>query len=145
MNVVEPRPLLSSVNIHASIRALVVDDDVFQQDLMVEILKSLGLRDITAVSSGELALRVLTDSPQPFDLMLLDVFMPGMDGFQFMESVSEVGFSGGMVIVSGQSREVLDSAALMAQLWRYKFLGSIEKPVDRAGLAAIIANRILPH
>ena len=112
---------------------------------MVEILKSLGLNDITAVSSGAHALRVLTDSPEPFNLMLLDVSMPGMDGFQFMESVSEVGFNGGMIIVSGQSREVLDSAAVMAQLWRYKFLGSIAKPVDRAALAAVIANRILPH
>jgi CheY-like chemotaxis protein len=121
-----------------TLKVLVVDDDAFQLDLISEILKSLGVHDITTASSGAQALDRLGANPERFDLMLLDLLMPGMDGFQFMDSAARAGFSGGLIIVSGQRDEVLHAAAMVAKLQRFRVLGSVNKPVSRADLARLI-------
>ena len=124
----------------SDIRVLLVDDDSFQLELITEILRSLGLSDITAASSGEQALQTLSGQQQGFDLMVLDLHMPKMDGFQFMESVAKLGYTGALIIVSGQSDDVMHAASMVAQLRRFTLLGAVPKPVGRAALSALIAN-----
>jgi CheY-like chemotaxis protein len=122
----------------AALRVLLVDDDAFQLDYVSEVLFSLGLRDITSLGSGERALQLLSDRQQPFDLLMLDLAMPGADGFPFLEAVAQTGFGGATIFISGQSDEVLRAATLLAQLRRMALLGSISKPAGRAALAALI-------
>ena len=124
----------------AKTRLLVVDDDRFQLDAISEALHSLGLEDITLSDNGDDALGLLMADSSSFGLMLCDLQMPGMDGFQFMENVSKNGFSGSLIIVSGQSSDVLHSAALVAQLRRFSLLGTLRKPVQRSVLAKLLAK-----
>jgi CheY-like chemotaxis protein len=119
-------------------KVLLLDDDPFQLELISGILNGLGVKDITAVTSGEQALQKLTGNANRFDLMLMDLHMPGMDGFQFMESVAQAGFVGDLIIVSGQSDEVMQAATLVAKLRRFTLLGVVAKPVGRAALAGLI-------
>jgi len=65
---------------------LVVDDDVRMLRMMRRILELEGYRVITA-SSGEAALEVF-DRQTP-DLVLLDVMMPGMDGYIVCQRIRE--------------------------------------------------------
>lgn len=125
---------------NAAIRVLVVDDDVFQLEVIADLLRGLGVWDITTAASGELAMQAVAKAsgPMGFNLMLSDLQMPGMDGFLFMEALARTGFSGAFIIVSGQRSEVLHSASLVAQLRRFKWIGSLEKPVDRSGLSALL-------
>ncbi len=58
---------------------LVVDDERVMRDLLEKSLLRLGY-DVTAVDSGEKALDLLEINR--FDLVMLDVVMPGMDGFE---------------------------------------------------------------
>ncbi len=65
-------------NIQAS-RVLVVDDHEPNARLLVDLLSAYGY-EMAAVSSGEAALAAIEDRPP--DLLLLDVMMPGLDGFE---------------------------------------------------------------
>lgn len=60
---------------------LVVDDDQDIRDTLTELLVEEGYEVIGAAHGGE-ALAALKDEPRP-DLILLDLMMPIMDGWQF--------------------------------------------------------------
>ncbi len=60
---------------------LVVDDTLTSLKLLVEILTAEGYQ-VRPADSGELALAAV--AAQPPELILLDIFMPGMDGFEVL-------------------------------------------------------------
>jgi PAS domain S-box-containing protein len=63
-------------------RILVVDDDADNREILVRRLEREGFTAV-AEANGPSALERL--GREPFDLVLLDIFMPGMDGFQVLE------------------------------------------------------------
>lgn len=62
-------------------RVLVVDDSVVNQRLTVALLKQRGY-EVHAVGNGREAVRVLCEEQVPHDVVLMDCFMPEMDGFE---------------------------------------------------------------
>ncbi len=123
-----------------ALKVLLVDDDSFQLEMISGILESLAVTDITQANSGEQALQKLAGGAQRFNLLLLDLHMPGMDGFKFMESLAKAGYSGALIIVSGQSDDVMHAASMVAKLRRFTLLGTVPKPVGRAALSALISK-----
>jgi CheY-like chemotaxis protein len=67
-----------------SLKVLAADDNPVNQKLMIAALKSLGHTGVV-VNDGEKALRCL--SQLRFDLVLLDVQMPVMDGLQALAEI----------------------------------------------------------
>lgn len=63
---------------------LVVDDNQINRDLMVKMLAMSGHRSDTA-DGGEAAIRAALD--QPFDLILMDISMPGINGTQASRAI----------------------------------------------------------
>jgi len=124
-----------------TLKVLVVDDDPFQLEFITEVLRSLGVSDITQAADTDQAVQAQQRfrSASPFDLLLCDLHMPGKDGFQLMEAMAGAGYKGAVIIVSGQSSSVVHSASLVAQLRRFRLLGTLQKPIDKPALSALLS------
>lgn len=66
---------------------LIVDDEADMRNLIETIVKGEGFRTVQAADASE-ALAALGSTQ--FDLMLIDVMMPGMDGFELCQKVREL-------------------------------------------------------
>lgn len=70
-----------------SIRVLVVDDEPINRQVLKNHLTLIGCDVVEAANGGE-AIRLVRDSG-PFDLMLLDIMMPGMSGYDVCSVLRE--------------------------------------------------------
>ncbi|MDB5186349.1 MAG: DNA-binding response regulator VicR [Candidatus Saccharibacteria bacterium] len=75
---------------------LIVEDEIVLQDVYKLILNSKGYNVVTANNGAEGISQLKKHMP---DLVLLDVFMPVMDGKQFLRSVNLKDFPGTTVVV----------------------------------------------
>lgn len=78
-------------------KVLIIDDDKFLLDIYTVKFKENGLEVNTAVS-GEDALEKLRENSN-YDIILLDIVMPVMDGFAFLEKKKEEKLAPNAVIV----------------------------------------------
>jgi DNA-binding response OmpR family regulator len=78
---------MNGLGTNDAIRILAVDDDPFILDFVPVIAGKAGFADITVASSAEEALDLIAASPAPFDCLLLDIRMPGMDGIELCARV----------------------------------------------------------
>ncbi len=79
---IEKRPAIESFVNFANLRVLLVEDNVINQEVMLAILKSLGIQ-IDVANDGFEALKMLTHSQSStFDLILMDCQMPNLDGYE---------------------------------------------------------------
>jgi CheY-like chemotaxis protein len=140
MNTVTTNPTPTPRLIRSELKVLVVDDDLLMLDMISEALRSLGITQVTQASSGQQALDILGKRQQIFDLLLLDLHMPSMDGFAFMESIAQGVYKGALIIVSGQRDVVVQAASLVARLSQFTLLGALQKPFRKDALAALISK-----
>ena len=81
---------------------LIVDDDRAVLTMLYKVIKSNGIDAHTAVS-GEEALELLDH--EVYDLILLDVNLHGMDGFEVVQAVRRRGLKTPIIIVSGRKED----------------------------------------
>lgn len=119
-------------------QVLLIDDDGFQIELLTEQLQALGFKHIKGIQNGQAAADEIAIRASHYHLVFLDLSLPGQDGFKLMEALARAGFVGALAIISGQDKEVLHAASLIAQLRRFSFLGAVAKPLSRAALAQLL-------
>jgi DNA-binding response OmpR family regulator len=67
-------------------RLLLVEDDTVLAEALARALTALG-HEVTVAHTGELAIQQLFDHRTPTDLVLLDVMLPGIDGFEVCRKI----------------------------------------------------------
>ena len=75
-----------SVNLD-SLNVLLIDDEVFALSFTSRILKQLGISAIATAENGADALKVLSIDGTICDVIICDIEMPEMDGFEFVRQV----------------------------------------------------------
>jgi two-component system chemotaxis response regulator CheY len=72
-------------------KTLIVEDDFTSRLLLQELLKGFGMAHV-AVDGQEAveAVRIALEASQPYDLICLDIMMPGLDGLQALKQVREM-------------------------------------------------------
>jgi two-component system sensor histidine kinase/response regulator len=123
------------------VRVLIVDDSATNREIVRRYLEPRGVRCDEA-ESGANALALLHDAAvdgEPFELVLLDFHMPGMDGLELAERI--------------RAAPSLRSARLVmltsaARTWRDERMGAVDgqlaKPVRRASLLDAVAEALAP-
>lgn len=69
---------------------LVVDDDHFTRELISMMLKKVAQIKIYEAGNGEAALKLLEDEKHTIDMILLDYYMPGMNGKEFIYAIKKI-------------------------------------------------------
>jgi len=113
---------------------LVIDDEMDARLLLSHLLEECGCRVITA-DSGESALRRAKET-RP-DLILLDLMMPGMDGWQVLKALKA---NSELISIP------IAITSVVASENRGTLLGAVEilqKPVSREDIIHVL--RVLPH
>ena len=108
---------------------LVVDDEESDRMLLTEMLNSGGHKVLTAADSSE-AMRLVRENR--FDLALVDLSMPGLDGFGLIGLLTrDKTFEARVLVVSGRVLEKDVDRAIKTGASGY-----IAKPYDRVTLLA---------
>lgn len=82
-------------------RILLVEDDPGVQMVVADLLLSEG-HEVESIGDGGAGLRRALEGP--FDLLILDVMLPAMDGFQICQKVREHGFDGGILFLTARGQ-----------------------------------------
>jgi len=98
-------------------KILLVDDEVIFTKNMNRLLDARGYR-ATAVNSGAEAIRALQS--EDFDVVVLDLKMPGMDGLTTLKEIKKLGLFTQTLILTGHGS--IDSALEAIKLGAYDYL-----------------------
>ncbi len=74
--------------LHPPIRLLVVDDDLIARRAITGILQTIFEKPESAENGGEV---LMLTAEKPFDVIFLDIVMPGMDGFEVCAKIRAAG------------------------------------------------------
>jgi len=117
-------------------KALIVDDDFISRSLLLRILSRFGDCDV-AVSGDEAktAYQLAHKKNEPYDVIYLDIVMPGRNGYDVLEQIREYeekqnmknGQRASVIMVTG-----LDDPELIMDAFKEQCDGFVIKPVSEA-------------
>ena len=111
--------------------ALVVDDDEFSREILRKNLLQMGVAEVALASNGLDGVAVLDRLVNTPDFLICDIFMPDMDGIEFIAELSRRNYSGGLILMTGVNLDMLDVALDIATLHGLRVLGCFTKPLKR--------------
>ena len=113
-------------------KIIIVDDEM---DLVETLVERLDLRGISALGAATGAEAIEALAKQPFDVVLLDVKMPGMSGLEVLQEIKDKWPEQKVILLTGHgSRHDADEGI---RLGAYDYL---MKPVSLDDLIAILTS-----
>lgn len=127
-----------------SLRILLVEDHPFQLLATQCLLNSFGFDQLTAVENAEQAIRTMSQSEHPFDLMLCDQCLPDLPGLELVEIASRRRFITSAILLSGLPTPELMSLTKQASQRSLPLLGYLSKPLNKDELEKLIGLTFTP-
>jgi len=122
------------------LHVLVVEDESIIREALCMGLEHLGVGRVSSSPNGRKALRQFSKPEDHPHLILLDIYMPEMDGIEFLTALLPCGYSGAVALMSGVNIEMLDLTRSMAADLGYRVVGAVEKPVPLEALEQFLAQ-----
>jgi len=117
-------------------RILVVDDEPGIRQSLCGVLEDEGYK-AQAVESSEACLEEL--AREVYDLVLLDIWLPGMDGLEALSRIQEMPFTDRPVVVMVSGHGTIETAVKSTKLGAFDFL---EKPLTIPKVSITVKNAI---
>ncbi|MUP45349.1 response regulator [Gramella sp. BOM4] len=129
----EPEEIMSKEFENIGLRALIVDDEPGQLSLTVELAKSMGF-EIDTAGNGKIALEKLSE--KEYDIILTDIQMPILDGFDLIEIIREQEELRDLPVIALSGRTDVSNEVYT----KHGFNTNLLKPYKPADLKKAIAN-----
>ena len=113
-------------------RVMVVEDQPDIRRLMEYFIADAGC-SVTSFDSGEAALNAIEQEQDAFDVILMDIHMPRLDGYETTRKLRALGFTKPIVAVTAGAMASDEANCLAAGCSDY-----VSKPIDRAKLLEAI-------
>jgi signal transduction histidine kinase/ActR/RegA family two-component response regulator len=117
-------------------RILLADDNAVNRRLVSRILTRSGATVVEA-ENGKAALEVALDPSQEIDLVLMDIQMPELDGYEATRALRQAGFERPVIALTGNAIEAERQKCLESG-----FNGFTTKPIQRQALANLIRSHL---
>ncbi|MGD0497089.1 MAG: sigma-54 dependent transcriptional regulator [Bryobacteraceae bacterium] len=117
-------------------RILIVDDEPAIRSSLSGVLEDEGYA-VTAVESGEASLGALPGGE--FDLALVDIWLPGIDGMDLLARLQEIPLAERPVVVMISGHGSIDAAVKATKLGAFDFL---EKPLSIEKVSVVVKNAL---
>ena len=118
-------------------RVLVVDDDLPLRGMLAAALRQQGFQVFIAGDGGEAQRAMTLNHP---DIILLDLMMPDINGWDFLQKLKETGFIGSIPIIVISAHLHTDPAAVL----QMGVSAMLPKPFNLEDLFALIDHLTLP-
>jgi EAL domain-containing protein (putative c-di-GMP-specific phosphodiesterase class I)/CheY-like chemotaxis protein len=115
-------------------RILVIDDEIDVCEFVSAAAQGLGF-ECTATTDAKTFLDAL--SPKT-TLILLDLMMPEMDGIELLRHLGERKCKAGIVLMSGSGKQIMESAAHLAQVLGLSIVSHLHKPFRLTELEEVL-------
>ena len=117
-------------------RILIVDDEDMLRDIGREMLSLLG-HTVETACNGHECLEILTNDKEGFDLVILDMIMPGLDGYHTLIEMQKHNINTRVVISSGfsfehEKHDFLSNPLIVAKLNKPFNLNELSQILDEA-------------
>ena len=116
---------------------LIVDDEAGIRESLKGVLQDEGYQ-ASVVESGEACLELL--AKRSFDVVLLDIWLPGIDGLDVLEKLKESDAAPEVIMISGHG--TIETAVRATKLGAYDFL---EKPLSLEKTLILVKNAAEAH
>ncbi len=113
-------------------KILIVDDEPNVRSSLTSVLADEG-HAVEAVDSGETAIDALNGGD--YDVVLLDIWLPGIDGLEVLDQLHREGCGAEVVMISGHGN--IDAAVKATKLGAFDFL---EKPLSLDRVLLVVGN-----
>jgi EAL domain-containing protein (putative c-di-GMP-specific phosphodiesterase class I)/FixJ family two-component response regulator len=123
--------------------ALVVDDDLFTNKVICTQLNKIGFTNLEGFTDPLKALDFLRQNVDRIGLIVCDLQMPTLDGIEFVREVAHEGYTGKVILISGEDPRLLRSAQRLVEAMGLSTLGAIQKPVKLDTLKSIFDTAFL--